>query len=298
VPLPTIVLGRDSMSDLQIDYSFTLSWVRHHPAGKPFRKNGGDGPDYEAFQTEINSTSSKESELRQHVDDAIVAAYLTDLLLNKLGEDVIDLLPQQKDQDPEAMKQHLLHGLPLSRFLFPVLGQQLESMKAWVSLLQASTLPALKEKGNQLADLLVTATQNEAALQKAEADLEEFLSITGHPRLYKDFNAIRTKVYSGVLGVDPKAAEEFFKHDTSQRSIPLAKSLQASQARMDRLTAALEAEKKAYEGLQAKKKQQDEEEAQRAEAAAQLAQLKKQEEELKKQRKQLESKATKGKKKR
>ena len=288
--IATITPERYTILDFQEQYNFSLSWVRGHPAGAPYRQS------YEDFQTHITKNLSLENELQQKSNELFVKVALIDRELNGLATQVVALLPLQKDQDPATLQEHLLENLPLSRFVRPTLGNQLKTMKGWVSILKASSHSELQKLSGIIEEKTTVASKLEEEFVAAEKALDDFLKIGARAKLFADFNVLRNVIYKGVGTEQPQLAEEFFLHETT-RATTLEKSLKDSQQRLDRLQAALEAEKERLAELQAKKSEREEEEAQRKEAKEKLAQIKQQKAALKQQEELLKAQTKKKKKK-
>jgi hypothetical protein len=286
VALPIITNKYYTVSDIQDQHNFTLSWVRVHTAGAPYRQS------CEEFQGQLDKNVQATNELQQKLNELFVKAFLMDRDLNDIAKKVNALIPLQKDQDPATLQERLFRGLPLSLFLKPILGGQLTAMIDWVSPLKASSHPELHSIGVELEAKTMLATKIERDLNAAEKALEDFLTMGGRIDLFNDFNALRNNIHKGVGKDHPELAEEFFLHDTS-RTATLEASLQASQKRIEQLQSALDTEKKKQAELQTKKATRDAEEASRQEALQTLAQIKQQQAALKQQAAQAKAKSKK-----
>jgi DNA repair exonuclease SbcCD ATPase subunit len=163
----------------------------------------------------------------------------------------------------------------------PILGEQLEKMRAWLPSLNSSNNDAMKQIGSELALKIKEADLAVQKLREAEQELNDFLAIGDRQTLFNEYNELRSTIYKGIEATNPGLGDAFFLHDTSQRSLSLDAMLKYTQARVDRLSTSLAEEQERLDELKAKKAARDNQEEARLAAIKKLAELKEQTKQLK-----------------
>lgn len=102
----------------------------------------------------------------------------------------------------KSLAQHYFQGKALHSFVRPIMGKQLEAMRAWLPSLAASDTPALKALGQELGALIQQADAALKARTDADAALSRFRQIGEHYQFINKVNAALKSVY-GTLAAMP-----------------------------------------------------------------------------------------------
>jgi hypothetical protein len=273
--LPNLKPQKHTMQDLQEEQDHTLSWVQVHPVGIPHLIKVTD------FQNRIDQHLIQERKLKQTIAAQLVLIYLIDQELNTFVQKLLALLPEQGERPPELLRSHYLGQQAPSDFMRPILGEQLEKMRSWVSSLLASSNSAMHQLGKELDLKIKDADTAIKVLRDAENALSDFLHIGDRHSIFIEANELRKRVYEAVEVARLGLGDAFFLHDISQRQLSLEGSIKSSQTRFDRLSAALEEEKARLDELKAKKSERETQEAERQAAVQKLSELQAQTKQLK-----------------
>ncbi|MDI3286864.1 hypothetical protein [Polyangium sp. 15x6] len=159
----------------------------------------------------------------------------------------------------------------------PILGEELETVRAWISALKNSPKPLLVELGARGEVLVANADQAVTALGLAQQEFRTFRLTGGYSQFIDAVNTGRKTVYAelGKLRHQPEGkglpadfADQFFRHEPRRNK---KQTVEAVRARIAALMAELEKETAALAALEAKAKGAEEAEQARKGLEAELA---------------------------
>ncbi|MDI1475704.1 hypothetical protein [Polyangium sp. y55x31] len=159
----------------------------------------------------------------------------------------------------------------------PILGEELETVRAWIPVLKSSSKPLLVELGARGEALVENADAAVGALGAAQQEFRSFRLTGGYSKLVDAVNTGRKTVHGelGKLRHQPEGkglpadfADGFFRHETRRNK---KQTLDAVRARLSALTAELEKETATLAALEAKAKREEEAEQARKALEAELA---------------------------
>jgi hypothetical protein len=135
----------------------------------------------------------------------------------------------------------------------PFLGSQVETMRAWIPSLQASSSPILSDVGKRMEQAIAATDADVAAKAKLDQETRDFRTLGARKTFIDSFNALRKATYGKVSELphaNPKEhlprsfAEAFFRHESTPRVAPatsedLKKQIEAHQAQIAALETTL-----------------------------------------------------------
>ncbi len=203
---------------------------------------------FDALRVQWTTTNNKDLDLQAKVADATAVVQAKDDDLDDFVDAVIAGFKGDRKNDLYVL---LIGSTTPSKFKRPILGDQLESMKLWVSPLTASKIPGMAALGASLPALLSGASDAAAALTQAESDLETHRTVGDKRTLVDAVNAARQTADGMVstmphgkpeLGLPADFGDRFFLHDTAPKKAGktrLEKQLLSLQTKTDTVKARL-----------------------------------------------------------
>ena len=225
-------------------------------------------------------------------------AFKVDVQLNGIVDDMVRLLTQYVGSDRSAAEWVVFfQNVEPYSFKRPILGAQLDKMKAWPSALALSPHAEIQALGAKLTPLLAAGDSASAAIKAAEAALVNFDNVGSWRQHIDKANATRATAYGALLQIphqNPTAklpadyAEQFFLHDTSRRGAGKPRSSADIQMEMGSLQTKMTQLEAAFKEAEAREKAAAADQAARAAKEQELLAVKQQEKEAKQKKKALE----------
>jgi hypothetical protein len=258
--------------------SYTLGELQSHPLAAPYT------PKFDAFQATWTGVNAQRIELVIALGKADGAVAGIDENIDDLV-DVLDrtLLIATKNDRTAPLYQLYFGAKPPSLLKRPILGQELETVRAWIPSIEGSSVPAVAALAPAFKAAITAADAAVAARTKAAQALKDFDTVGPKKALIDGYNALRKTVY-GELGamphqnpaamLPPDFADRFFRHNAHKGGNGPTNAKDA-QAAVDALEKQLEAAKAVLATVTAKEKAKADGKAAAEVAAAAAAQAKK-----------------------
>jgi hypothetical protein len=164
--------------------------------------------DFDAFIAEWSSVNSEEIQLRSKRTKAYALGAAVDEDLNDLSDaasKTLLVITRNNREDPEYV---LYFGNKrASEFKRPMLGAQLESMRAWVKPMKASSYQSLVDLGSAVETKVAEGDEAVKAIADAEQQIRELRTTGKRRQLFDKLNALRKATY-GKLAEIPHAHPE------------------------------------------------------------------------------------------
>lgn len=213
---------RTTLSALRAEIVYSLARLKAHPLGAPH------APAFEALRSECDAVLATENALRDGLAEAEAAIDLCDDALDD-GADRLDAAILAITKNNRAHPLHTLYfgDKPLSRFKRPVLGAELQAMRAWIPLLTNNKHPALSALAPELAGSIKAADATVALAQELSQKLKELRSDGALRALIEKTNATRKAVCGALaklpheqVGLPPDFASQFFRRGPASEDGP------------------------------------------------------------------------------
>ena len=241
-----------TLEDLLSENSFSLGKLHSHPLAAVFI------PLFEEFQSKWFVTSAARTTLVMAISKAEGAVAGADDGL----DDFLDLLDRTllilTKNDRQAQLYLLYFGkLPVHMLKRPMLGEELVTVRGFLSSLQTSTQPVLAALAPQLTALIANADAAVAQHQAATQALKAFDMIGAMKALIDEYNALRQTVYGKLAAIPhehPEAmlpasfADRFFRHETN-KGITALRNPKDVRAKIDGWMKKVEAGEKHFDSL-------------------------------------------------
>ncbi|MDI1484136.1 hypothetical protein [Polyangium sp. y55x31] len=269
---PRTVAIDEPFDDLDEELRHTELTSKAYPDTAPLAES------FAALRAEVRKRKAEEDALLDGIAFAKALVVAADDVLNLLVDETKKAVLAAYDQDFQApLYRQLFEGQSPSELKRPLLGAQLETMRAWVGPLGAANVPALDVIAQKLSSAIVKADDAVTKTSLAEQAMDTFVA---GPRtsLVNDVNALR-KLTAGQIGelvhgilegkVPRDFADRFFLSSGGSRtptSAELSQSITRLEAKLARQKALLESMKE-KEAKQLRARQ----EAELAEKQAKLA---------------------------
>jgi hypothetical protein len=160
---------QSSLDFLQEELTYTYAKVLAHPATQAI------APGAKSLLDEWQDLRMQEVSLRTKKMRAVADEEIADEALNDLVDVVVHHLGGLDPGQRAPLAHLLLHGAPPSIFKRPVLGRQLEQMRAWPGILQGESMPApLRALAPQVEACVAAADTVAGAKESATQDLRQF----------------------------------------------------------------------------------------------------------------------------
>lgn len=225
------------LPDLIHDLAFANAQLEANSLTVSFAKPFAD------LATEVKKAVVRQLDLvaAQAVTDA--KKVQADVALNRLVDQTRSTLMTLSDGNRDTpLFKRLFGDQPPSRIKRPLLGEQLERQRAWVSPLQAATEPSLSALAPLLTTAIKAADDAIAAGRAADQQLTDFLEVGDCKALVDKANALRKATHGKLAELvhsKPEAhlpadfADQFFLQE-SRWSAPGREELLARIARNDK----------------------------------------------------------------
>jgi hypothetical protein len=238
-----------ALPELRAQIGFTGRRLRAHPLTQAF------APKFEKLLTDWPLVHQTELELTDKVDEAIIGTNAADEELNLYAQRVsVGLTLLIGNDRTHPLYAHFFGNTPLHVFTRPKLGEQLTSMRAWISSLQKSEHASLNALGAELPALIEKADKAVTARANAETAQQAFRAIGERKALIDDVNAARKETYGALAtlphkhtGLPARFADGFFRRERAKdHGEP---DLEAVEEAIEALKKELAAQEKAREEL-------------------------------------------------
>ncbi len=256
-----------------------LSFTHRNLDANPLTKS--HTPPLSALLGEWNTTFQLELDLSDQVDHTTLHVIAIDRSLNQLAKRVSnELLLITGNDSSHSLYQHYFQGKAPHVFIRPIMGKQLESMRAWIPSLAASDNPALKALGQELVPLIQQADQALSAKTTAEAALSQFKDIGERSQLINKINAALKSLYGALAAMahnnptlPSNFADGFFLRERVKGEVPEEPTVESVEEEIAELSVALDEKQKQLEGLKAEREKAEQKQAAKAAVQAKMAQL-------------------------
>lgn len=245
MPPPRTLSQKSALPVARSHLRFTVQNLEAHPLTKNL-----SGP-LIGLQAEWMNIFQTELDLNDQAAYAGIVVVAVDRDLNKIAKRVSkELLTITGDDSSHPLYQHYFQAKPLHVFVRPILGKQLEAMRAWLPSLSASDSPACKALGLELSPLIQQADAAVQAETKALDDLKRFRDIGERFQFINKVNAALKTVYGTLaamphdhLGLPSNFAHDFFMRVRVSGEVEDEPTVESLEEEIDGLSAELEAKK-------------------------------------------------------
>jgi hypothetical protein len=264
-----------SLLALRVEIIHTLDQVKAHSLTQAYVAP------CEALRDEWSVVFTEELALRDGLSAANARVSTIDVTLNALASRVSKALLTLTDDD----RTHPLYVAyfkkkVLSDFKRPVLGAQLEAMRAWIKELKESDVATLAELGAEVEAAVKIADDAVKTRTDIETQSAFFRETGNRKKLFDKVNAARKQTYGEIarmpheqLGLPAGFANLFFRHESSSDDGPM--TLEQVDEEIVSLETQIAEMKALRANLQAEVEQQAKAEAEKAAEKAALAALEK-----------------------
>jgi hypothetical protein len=219
----TTVSYRTSITTTYDHYFFTLARLQSHPLTQPL------AAEFMAFRPFIDAAQAEELALLENRYRIEAAVQILDDALDGIVDSVDSTLRLELRYDRSSpIYLRFFGSLQPSELKRPMLGGQLETMRAWPSALEESSHPTLQQHGATLQAKLAEADAAEAEKQRVTQQLADFRVLGTRAKLIDRFNAVRKSLYGklaeiqhGNAGLGSGWAESFFRGSGSAERLTI-----------------------------------------------------------------------------
>jgi hypothetical protein len=267
---------RTSLPVLRAEIIYSLARLKAHPLAAPYV------PEFEALRSECDAVVSTENALRDGLAEAEAAVDMRDDALDD-GADRLNaaLLAITRNDREHPLYTLYFGGKPLSRFKRPVLGAELEAMRAWLPLLTNNKHPSLAALAPELEASIKAADATLAVAQELSQKLKELRSDGARLALVEKTNATRKAVCGSLAklpheqpGLPADFASQFFRRGPASENGPeRAPTIEEVTARLTELAEETVEKQALLTELQAKAEAEAKAAAEAEAAKAKLAEL-------------------------
>ena len=241
-----------SFGELLDESSFSLGQFHSHPLAAVF------APQFDDFQTQWFAASAARTALSIALGNANGVLSATDDGI----DDFLDLLDRTLliiTKNDRTAPQYVFYFGKTSVHVLkrPIHGEELATVRGFITSLQASPHASLKALAPILVDLVAKADAAIAHHQAADQALKDFDMLGGKKTLIDGYNALRQTVY-GMLAAIPHAhptamlpgnfADRFFRHE-SRKGVAAMRNPRDVQAKVDSHKKKLDAAQKHLDAL-------------------------------------------------
>lgn len=236
-----------------------------------------------ALLAEWKTVYETELDLQDQVDYAAALVVALDRELNRIAKRVSkELLTITGDDTSHSLYAHYFNGKQLNVFIRPILGKQLEAMRAWVPSLLASDNATLKSLGQELDVLIKQADAAVKARADAEAASDTFRDIGARYQFINKVNAAQKTLYGALaamphdnVGLASNFADGFFLRSRVKDEVDDEPTVESVEEEIKALSAELESKQAALAALKAAREAAEKKAQDKTAAAAKVAQLEK-----------------------
>ena len=243
-----------SLDTIEEDLTFTLAVLKHHPFAASFTA------DFEAMLTRCDTVALEQRNLRRAIVIAQGGIANADGALDALVEQVdlaVSHLAEKSAGHPT--RQLLFAGMRPSDLRRPVLGFELETLRAWPTALESTGYDSLKALVPSATAAIKAADDAVVALAASQEQNRIFRLVGNRKKFIDDVNVLRAKTY-GVLST--------YAHDHPTEKVPadiaslaFRKSRKSSKATIESLDLDLAAARDSVASLESQRTQLVAEEA-------------------------------------
>ena len=189
--MPARYLSTDfSLDRLQEELVYSYAKLQAHPATQAI------APGAKSLLDEWQVLVVQEVGLRTEKVRAIAQEELADEELNDTVDEVVYHISGLDPGKREPLVRLLLNGVPPSVFKRPVLGRQLEQMRAWPAALQMDTIPAsLRALSPRVEAQVSAADQVSGAKEEANQSLRQFRLVGERFQFIQKLNRWRQETF-------------------------------------------------------------------------------------------------------
>lgn len=190
-----ITIGlRTAILTLYEEFYFTVGRLRRHPLTSAL------ATDFATFEGTLQTTFLNELKLIGNRHEGDAAIEMVDADLDSLVDAIAAVTLIEAKGDRNALPySHYFSSQRPSDLRRPVLGTQLDTMRAWPSSLKTSPNEVLANYGAKLDTKISEADQNETFQRNASSQLSDFRTVGGRKVCIDELNA-RRKALHGKLG--------------------------------------------------------------------------------------------------
>jgi hypothetical protein len=285
---------RSSILTLTLELRYTISRCQANP------KASFCVPVFQPLRDECSIVQQQELDLLEALSNAQANVDVSDENLDDFASRLAKaLLTITKDDRSHTLYLHFFGKKPLSTFLRPKLGLQLESMRPWHESLKTSTFAALQAMVPELDTLIAAADKAVGARTETQNLIRKFRDVGARRQLFDKVNAARKKAHGDLAklaietpGLPSDFPDGFFRSAPAVEDVnePTAESVTQD---ISDLEAKVVAAKDQLTALQAAAALAQKAADEKAGDQAQLDALEKQESELAKQKAALKQKLAK-----
>ncbi|TKC94155.1 hypothetical protein [Polyangium fumosum] len=246
---PRTIAIDESFEDIDDELRHTETNLQAYPDTAPL------ADPFAALRAALRQRKAEEDALRDQIARAKALVVAADDGLNLLVDETKKAVLAAFGQDYSApLYRQLFAGQSPSELKRPLLGAQLETMRAWVGPLGAAGVPALATLASKLAPAISRADEAITKTSVAEQQMDVFVA-GARTALVNDINALR-KLTGGKIGelvhgslegrVPSDFADRFFLSSGGSRTptiTELSQSITRLEAKLERQKALLEAMK-------------------------------------------------------
>jgi hypothetical protein len=219
----TTISHRTSITNLYDQYFFTLAKLQTHPLTQTFTT------EFAVLRPLLDAAQAEELTLLQSRYLAEAAVQILDDALDSIVDGVDSTLRIELRNDRSSpIYLRYFGSLQPSEIKRPVLGNQLETMRAWPSALVESSNPTLQQYGTTLQVKLVEADAAAAEKQRIAQQITDFRVLGTRAKLIDRFNAARKSLFGklaelqhGNAALGSGWAESFFRGSGSAERLTL-----------------------------------------------------------------------------
>lgn len=213
---------RTSLPVLRAEIVYSLARLKAHPLAAPYV------PEFEALRNECDAVLTTENDLRDSLAEAEAALDMHDDTLD-VGADRLSaaILAITKNDREHPLYTLYFGDKPLSRFKRPVLGAELEAMRAWIPLLTNNKHPSLAALAPELEGAIKAADATLTLAQELSQKLKELRNDGARSALVEKTNATRKAVCGALAklpheqtGLPPNFASQFFRRGPASDNSP------------------------------------------------------------------------------
>lgn len=183
-----ILNPRSSILTLLLELRYTISRCQADP------RAAFVVPVFQPLRDECAVVQQQEFDFLERLSNAQASVDISDENLDDFGSRLSKaVLTITKDDRSHPLYQHFFGKKPISVFLRPKLGVQLEAMRPWSHSLATSDFPALKAMATELDHLISAADKAVASRTETQNLIRKFRDVGARRQLFDKVNAARKK---------------------------------------------------------------------------------------------------------
>jgi hypothetical protein len=264
-----IVLYTSSFDTLLQEHGFTLGALLATPEAAPLQE------EYETFTEALLASNTQDAKLLLRLITTNGVVKFRDVALDGVTDLVLEaILAETKGSYAAPLYKHFAGDERPSVFKRPILGKQLEKIRAWPASLEQSS-ETLQLLQGPVSEVVQAADQAVAERDQAQEERSRFRAVGDRKKLVDQFNGLRERLFTALVAIaksqgeaSPESyARSFFATRATQgKAEAEAKLAQLQAQREEQLQALVQTERQLAEIT-------DELEVQRAQEATREAAL-------------------------